>query len=121
MGKGEIAYYDITYNFTEKLKDYVKEHGGSSCENDIIISKKFKSELLNTTKSFLQQYCSIASFQHEIGTKNGNHHYQLRLKLKSPKTNNTKITIGMGKFIQESQLIGSHFTQTSETCIKNKD
>jgi len=117
MGKGELHYYDLIYNFTEKLKIELQ---GNSEEYRNKAEKEYIDKLYNELKILIPKLATIASYQYEIGN-NGNHHIQMRLKLRKPVCNSMKSDKGIKKLLSDTILNGCKILPTCNTVVENDD
>jgi len=121
MGKGEIQFYDITFNFDKKLNEYLESKSGLSSDEDGHIIKSFINKLIDEVKTYIPLIATKASFQHERGNKTGNDHLQMRIKLIKPKVFSKNKNKGIIGFLSTGVLQGCHPTPTNQKSIDNND
>lgn len=130
MGKGEIQYYDITYNFNEKLSEYIKDNGmalinatdpsgAEDYRNHLI--KEYVQKLYEDLQKYIPTISKMASYQYECGLETFNHHIQMRIKLIKPKCFSPKDDKGIKELINNGMLKGCHITPTCNTALDNND
>lgn len=114
MGKGEIAYYDMTFNFTTQMNKYLSENSNLS-------EKDYVDDLYEKLQIYIPLIAKKASYQYEKGLKTGNHHIQMRLKLITPLTHSLKIDKGIVCLINKGMIKGANISPTCSTVVENDD